>query len=108
MDLGQEDSNSKWSVVKEWSGGQGVEHELEPFTRPTHSWRIAYKIQAAQNVRGVVDVVVRTKDHKIVTGAYNLQGRLSGFLSVTGEEAEYYIEVKSYGPDWWVAVEQAR
>jgi hypothetical protein len=109
MALDQEGSNFQWSVVKEWSGGRGVEHEPEPFTRPAaRSWRIAYRTEAEKNVAGVVDVVILTKDHKMVASAYNLQGKVSGFFTVTGEETEYYLEVKSYGPDWWVAVEQAQ
>ena len=107
MAPGQEGSNSKWSVVKEWSGGKGVEHKPEPFTRPAaHSWRIAYRTEVETNVGGVVDFVVFTQDHKVIASVYNLQGKVSGSLTVTGDETEYYLELKSYGPNWWVAVEQ--
>jgi hypothetical protein len=41
-----------------------------------------------------------------MASAYNLQGKVSGSLTVPGDDTEYYLEVKSYGPNWWVAVEQ--
>jgi hypothetical protein len=109
MAPGQQELDTNWRVVKEWSGGRGVEHELEPFARPSHDWRIVYRITVSQATpTGVVDVVVRTKDHTMVTGAFNLHGAMSGVLIVAGEEGEYYLDIKSYGPEWWVAVEQSR
>jgi hypothetical protein len=107
MEPDQEESQTTWRVVKEWSGGRGVEHELESFTSPSREWRIAYKTTVSRAApTGVVDVVVRTKDRKMVTGAFNIHGGVSAILIVVGEEGEYYLDVKSYGPDWWVAVEQ--
>ncbi len=109
MESGQTESKTTWSVVKEWSGGRGVEHELEPFTRPSREWRVAYKTTVSQTApTGVVDVVVRRKDRTMVTGAFNVHGGVSDILIVAGEEGEYYLDVKSYGPDWWVAVEQSQ
>lgn len=109
MQPAQEDADVTWRVVKEWSGGRGVEHELELFTPPSRGWRIAYKTTASASVpTGLVDVVVRSKDHKMVTAAYNLKGGVSGILIVPDEESEYYLDVRSYGPDWWVAVEQSQ
>ena len=108
----QQTSDSKWSVVKEWTGGEtleGNERELEPFARPARSWRLAYKMEAdtAPGRNGVVDIVVRTKADGLVTAAYNLQGPTSGFLTVKSEAPEFYLEVKSHGPKWWVALQQS-
>ena len=106
-------SDSKWSVVKEWAGGEtleGNERELEPFARPTRPWRLAYKMEADSTPgrNGVVDIVVRSKAEGLVTAVYNLQGSTSGFLTVKSEAPEFYLEVKSHGPKWWVAVEQSQ
>ena len=108
----QQASDSKWSVVKEWSGGEtleGAEHELEPFARPARAWRLAYKMDAdtTPGRNGVVDIVVRTKADGPVTAVYNLQGPTSGFLTVKSEAPEFFLEVKSHGPKWRVALEQS-
>jgi hypothetical protein len=109
----QQASDSKWSVVKEWSGGEtleGAERALESFARPARAWRLEYKIEAdtTPGRNGVVDIVVRTKADGPVTAVYNLQGPTSGVLTVKSEAPEFYLEVKSHGPKWWVAVEQSQ
>jgi hypothetical protein len=109
----QQPSDPKWSVVKEWAGGEtleGVERAPESFARPAHSWRLEYKMEAdtTPGRNGVVDIVVRTKADGLVKAVYNLQGPTSGFLTVKSEAPEFYLEVKSHGPKWWVAVEQSQ
>jgi hypothetical protein len=103
----QQDANEKWAVLKEWTGGPGPVHKLDPFARPTGPWRISYKTDAGETrTTGVVDVIVRTKQDRMVTAAYNLQSVVAGHLTVREEHPEYYIEVRSQGPSWRVAVEQ--
>jgi hypothetical protein len=95
-------------VVKQWSGGPGPAHKLDPFARPPNLWRLAYKTEAGETgTTGVVDIIVRNTEDRMLTAAYNLQSTAAGFLTVKEEHPEYYIEVSSHGPRWQVAIEQA-
>jgi hypothetical protein len=94
-------------AVKEWSGGTGPTHTLDPFPRPPHPWRLSYRTEPGEpGNTGVVDIIVRNKDDRMMTAAYNLQSAVAGSLTVKEEHPEYYIEVTSHGPKWQVAIEE--
>jgi hypothetical protein len=100
---------TKWLTVKEWSGGVTIEHSLkERFERPAGPWRLSYHTDAGDAARSaVVDVLVWTKDNQLAAAAYNLQGTTSGTLTIKREQPEYFVEVKSFGPRWRIAIERS-
>lgn len=101
------DADGKWLTVKEWSGTYNVEPHRERFEPPPGTWRLAYKTEQGDGGRnGVVDIIVVSKTNQTLTAAYNLQGAASGVLSVREVEPEYFIQVKSFGPRWRIAVER--
>ncbi len=98
----------KWITLKEWAGAFTTERIRESFERPTGNWRLSYTTEPGEpGKNGVVDIVVRTKDNRMATAAYNLQGASAGILRVTGEQPEYFIEISSFGPRWRIAVERS-
>jgi hypothetical protein len=102
------ETSAKWVAVKEWSGGFSTERIRESFERPQGTWRLSYKTESGEpGKNGVVDIIVRTKDNQMVAAAYNLQGAASGILRVKSEQPEYFVEISSFGPRWWIAVERS-
>lgn len=100
-------ATERWTAVKEWAGTFSADTTKAQFERPQGRWRLVYKTEAGDaGKNGVADIVVRSKDNQIVTAAYNLQGGTDGVLTIKGEQSEYFLEVKSFGPRWRVAVER--
>jgi len=100
-------ADEKWLIVKEWSGTYNAEPAHERFEPPPGTWRLAYKTEQGDGGRnGVVDIVVMSKANHTLTAAYNLQGPVSGVLTVKEAEPEYFLLVKSFGPRWRIAVER--
>ena len=90
-------------------GGYGqCRHDESAIRTASGRWRLVYKTEPGDaGKNGVSDIVVRSKDNPIVTAAYNLQGGTDGVVTIKGEQtAEYFLEVKSFGPRWRVAVER--
>ena len=103
------EASAKWITLKEWSGGFSAERVRETFARPPGAWRLSYKTEPGElGKSGVVDIIVRSPDERMVTAAYNLQGSTSGTLMVKGEQPQFIIEISSFGPRWRIAVEQAK
>ena len=101
------DADEKWLIVKEWSGTYHAEPSRERFEPPPGTWRLAYKTEQGDGGRnGVVDIIVMSKTNHTLTAAYNLQGAASGVLTVKEVEPEYFVQVKSFGPRWRIAVER--
>ena len=76
-------------------------------SRRPGTWRLAYKTEQGEGGRnGVVDIIVMSKTNQTLTAAYNLQGAASGVLTVKEAEPEYFLQVKSFGPRWRIAVER--
>ncbi len=100
-------ADGKWLIVKEWSGTYNAEPARERFEPPAGVWRLTYKTEQGDGGRnGVVDIIVMSKTNHTLTAAYNLQGAASGVLSVKEIEPEYFLQVKSFGPRWRIAVER--
>lgn len=102
-------ASAKWIAVKEWSGGVNLEQVVkERFDRPAGVWRLSYTTDAGTAARsGVVDITVWTKDNKLMASAYNVQGTAAGHLHVKGEQPEYFVEVRSFGPRWRIVIERS-
>lgn len=96
----------KWVSVKEWTGTAHPEPTHVTFEAPAGTWRLSYKTEQGDGGKnGVVDILVLSKSHQTLTAAYNLQGAAAGVLSVKEQQPEYFLEVKSFGPRWHIAIE---
>jgi hypothetical protein len=104
----------QWVVLKLWRGEPG-NTDTERFKTTSDSFRIAWKSQARAR-GGVLDIFVRDAEGKLVKAGVSLQvsdttkdgGSGSGTFNVSAKPGEYYLEVRSTGKDWEVAVEQPK
>jgi hypothetical protein len=102
----------EWVPLKQWTGEPGS-IDTDRFKTSAGSFRVSWK--ATDRGRGgVLDIYVRDSDGKLVKGAISLQtgdptkekGTGAGTFTVTSKAGEYYLEIRSTGTDWQVAVEQ--
>ena len=104
----------EWVVLKQWSGQPG-NTDTDHFKTSGESFRISWKSEGLGR-GGVVDIYVRDKDGKLVKAGVSLQvqdttkdfGTGSGTFIVDAKPGEYYLEVRSTGNNWVVAVEQPK
>lgn len=95
----------QWKVLKELTGGSG--QHAESFTAPKGPWRVSYKGKGERF--GVLDILVKTKtgDHiTSVLGHQGNDGEVSGSFVPKTEMTDLSIEVRSYGLQWQLAIEQ--
>jgi hypothetical protein len=104
----------EWVVLKEWAGEPGT-IETERFTTSAGSFRISWK-SVDRGRGGILDIYVRDRDGKLVKAAVSLQtndttkekGSGAGTFPVSSKSGEHFLEIRSTGKDWRVAVEQPR
>ena len=103
-----------WAVLKEWTGEPG-NTDTDRFKTSAASFRVSWKSQD-RGRGGILDIYVRHGDGKLVLANVSLQasdptkekGSGSGTFTVKSQPGEYYLEIRSTGKDWQVAVEQPR
>ena len=100
----------EWTVVKEWSGENGLT-ETERFTTGSRIFRISWKSSELDR-GGILDIYVRDNDRRLVVLAAGLQDHVkratSGAFIVNSEPGVYYIEIRGTGVKWHLAVEQPK
>jgi hypothetical protein len=104
----------QWVVLKEWSGEPG-NTETDRFATTSGSFRISWK-SVDRGRGGVLDIYVRDRDGKLVKAGVSLQasdttkekGSGGGTITVSSKPGEYYLDIRSTGKDWQVAVEQPK
>ena len=107
----QADRSDRWTVVKEWSGGPGS-LETDRFTT-TGTFRVAWTLTDLGR-GGIMDLFVRNDAGKLIRSGVSLQaketrgeyGSGAGHLEVPGGPGTYYLEIRSTGVEWRVAVEK--
>jgi hypothetical protein len=99
-----------WAIVKEWSGENGVT-ETDQFTMKGRTFRVSWKWTEIDR-GGLLDIFVRTGDRRLVVLATGLQDHVkraaSGTFVVNSEPGPHFLEVRSSGVKWQVAVEQPK
>jgi hypothetical protein len=97
-----------WTVVKEWTGEAG-EQKTELFKPPDRPWRVSYKTTSGTPM-GILHVILRSEDDRWIRGAVGLQaneqGVTAGSFMVNSEVEDYRLEIRSFGLNWHVLVEQ--
>ena len=101
-----------WVVLKQWTGEPGST-DTDRFTTSAGSFRVSWK-STDRGRGGILDIYVRDSEGKLVMAAVSLQtsdttkekGTGSGTFTVSSKPGEYYLEIRSTGNDWQVAVEQ--
>jgi hypothetical protein len=102
----------KWTVLKQWSGEPGST-DTERFTTTSESFRISWKSDD-RGRGGVLDIYVRDGDGRLVKAGVSLQasdptkerGSGSGAFTISSKPGPHYLEIRSTGKDWQIAVEQ--
>jgi hypothetical protein len=106
------DLQQEWVVLKQWTGEPG-NTDTERFKTSAGSFRVSWK-STDRGRGGVLDIYVRDGDSNLVKAAVSLQtsdptkekGTSSGVFTVSSKPGEHYLEVRSTGHDWQIAVEQ--
>jgi hypothetical protein len=106
------EARERWVPLKEWSGEPGSV-DTERFTTTSRVFRIVWKADDLGR-GGVLDVYVRDDKGKLVKAAVSLQvsdttrerGTGSSAIEVSADPGPYYLEIRSTGTKWQVAVEQ--
>jgi hypothetical protein len=110
----QDDRSANWTVLKEWSGGPG-NVDTDRFATTTDAFRVAWTLKDLGR-GGILDVYVRNDAGKLIKSGVSLQskdttrehGSGAGLIDVGGGPGSYYLEIRSTGVEWTVAVEQRR
>ena len=110
----QDERSAGWTVLKEWSGGPGS-IDTDRFTTTTPAFRVAWTLKDLGR-GGILDVFVRDGSAKLIKSGISLQskdttqeyGAGAGQIDVSGGPGTYYLEIRSTGVDWTVAVEQRK
>jgi hypothetical protein len=108
----QQQQQQQWVVLKQWTGEPG-NLDTERFKTTAASFRVAWKT-TDRGRGGVLDIYVKDGEGKLVKAAISLQtsdptkekGTASGTFTVGSQAGEYFLEIRSTGRDWQVAVEQ--
>jgi hypothetical protein len=103
-----------WAVLKEWTGEPG-NTDTDRFKTSAATFRVSWKSQD-RGRGGILDIYVRDGNGKLVMANVSLQasdptkekGSGSGTFTVKSQPGEYYLEIRSTGKDWQVAVEQPK
>jgi hypothetical protein len=104
----------EWAMLKQWSGEPG-NTDTDRFTTSAASFRVSWKSED-RGRGGILDIYVRDREGKLVLASVSLQasdptkerGSGSGTFTVNSKPGEYYLEIRSTGKDWQVAVEQPK
>ena len=107
------DLQQEWVVLKQWTGEPG-NTDTERFKTSAGSFRVSWK-STDRGRGGVLDIDVRDGEGKLVKAAVSLQtgdptkekGTSSGVFTVSSKSGEHFLEIRSTGHDWQIAVEQA-
>jgi hypothetical protein len=102
----------EWVTLKQWTGEPGS-IDTERFKTSAGSFRVSWK-STDRGRGGVLDIYVRDGEGKLVKAAISLRtsdptkekGSGSGTFTVGSKAGEYFLEIRSTGHDWQVAVEQ--
>jgi len=103
-----------WTVLKEWSGGPGS-IDTDRFTTAAPSFRVVWTLKDLGR-GGILDLFVRDAAGKLIKTGISLQskdttserGSGTGRIDVPSGPGTYYLEIRSTGVDWTLAVEQPR
>ena len=103
-----------WTVLKEWSGGPGS-IDTDRFTTSAAAFRVAWTLKDLGR-GGILDLYVRTDTGKLIKSGVSLQskdttrenGTAAGHIEVSSGPGPYYLEIRSAGVEWTVAVEQRK
>jgi hypothetical protein len=100
-------ADSKWVVIKEWSGGAGHK-QTEKFTTRSENWRVSWKTLAGDpDPIGSVTIAVRDSTGHLITLASNLGQKItSGTFKVHGKPGQHYLDIEGADRKWSVAVEE--
>jgi uncharacterized membrane protein len=105
-------AQQRWVALKEWSGEPGS-LDTERFTTRTSLFRVRWETRDLGR-GGILDLYVRDDDGRLVRAAVSLQsddttreqGSGAGAFEVSTDPGDYYLEIRSTGVRWTVAVEQ--
>lgn len=98
---------SKWAVIKEWSGGAGPT-KTETFTTTSPKWRVSWKTLGGDpDPIGSISVTVRDAAGDMVTTAINVGQKIhAGSFRVQSTPGPHYLEIESADRKWAVSGEQ--